>query len=91
MALVADVVAGPPTIVAAAALEVAALSTVLTPSGSSAVALEADVVAGPPPVVVAVALDADFVGGPHPLRERRRGTGGRRCHRPSCHCRHRRP
>ena len=45
-------------------------------------ALAADVVAGPP-AVVATAREVDVIDGPCPLRERRRGAGGRRRRRPS--------
>ena len=51
-------------------------STALAPSGRGAVALAADVVAIPPAVVPAAALDAHVFDGLHPLRKRRRGSGG---------------
>ena len=67
------------------------LLAALTPFRRGALALADDSVAGSPAVIVAIAIEANFAGGPHPLRERRPGARGRQCRRPSCGRRHPRP
>ena len=66
-------------------------SPALTPSGRGVVARSGNGVAGPPTVVASAALAGDDIGGPHPLRERRRVARGQRRSRPSCRRRRRRP